>query len=64
MFQMTKSENREIINAVRFMNGRRPDIAARRVATLYRSARTTKSQNEILTFAIAYKLINLPDWIV
>ena len=61
---MTRSENREIINAVRFMNGRRPDIAARCVATLYRSARTTKSQNEILAFATAYKLILLPEWIV
>lgn len=60
---MTKSENREIINVVRYINAGMTDTAARALSALYRAARTTKSQNEILAFGMAYKLVSLPDWI-
>lgn len=61
---MTKSENREIINVVRYINAGMTDTAARALSALYRAARTTKSQNEILALGIAYKLVSLPNWIV
>lgn len=60
---MTKSENREIINVVRYINAGMTDTAARALSALYRAARTTKSQNEILAFGMAYKLVSLPEWI-
>jgi UDP-N-acetyl-D-mannosaminuronate dehydrogenase len=61
---MTKSENREVLNAVRYINAGMTDTAARALSALYRSARTTKSQNEILALGVAYNLVTLPEWIV
>jgi len=61
---MTKSENREVLNAVRYINAGMTDTAARALSALYRSARTAKSQNEILALGVAYNLVTLPEWIV
>jgi len=61
---MTKSENREVLNAVRYINAGMTDTAARALSALYRSARIAKSQNEILALGVAYNLITLPEWIV
>jgi len=61
---MTKSENREVLNAVRYINAGMTDTAARALSALYRAARTAKSQNEILALGVAYNLVSLPEWIV
>lgn len=61
---MTKSENREIANAIRYSAaGLGPDYLARALSALYRSARTTKSQNEIMAIALAYGVVNNPEFI-
>ena len=59
----TQSETRELINAVRYINAGMVDTAARAVSALYRAARSTKSQNDILAFGMAYNLVSLPEWI-
>jgi UDP-N-acetyl-D-mannosaminuronate dehydrogenase len=59
----TQSETRELINAVRYINAGMVDTAARAVSALYRSARSKKSQNDILAFGMAYGLVSLPEWI-
>jgi hypothetical protein len=59
----TQSETRELINAVRYINAGMVDTAARAVSALYRSARTTRSQNDILAFGMAYGLVSHAEWI-
>jgi hypothetical protein len=49
---------------VRYINAGMTDTAARALSALYRSARTAKSQNEILALGMAYNLVTLPEWIV
>ena len=61
---MTKSEYNEVIKAVRYINAGMTDTAARALSALYRAARSTKSQNEILAFGMDNKLVTLPEWIV
>jgi len=61
---MTKSENREVIRTLKFGITLGSDYMARSLSALYRSARTAKSQNEILALGMAYNLVTLPEWIV
>jgi hypothetical protein len=62
---MTKSETREITKALAMhAAGLGADYLARALSALYRAARTTKSQNEIMTVALAYSVVSLPDFIV
>lgn len=60
----TKSETRELINAVRYINAGMIDTAARAVSALYRSARTTRSQDYIPAFGMAYGLVSHAEWTV
>ena len=61
---MTKSENREIASAIRYSAaGLGPDYLARALSALYRSARTSKSQNEIMAIALSYGVVNNPEFI-
>ncbi len=60
---MTKSETREIANITKYALAGMDDTAARAASALYRAARTARSQEEIMQFAIAYKLVSNPEWI-
>ena len=60
---MTKSEQREISTAIRYSAaGLGPDYLARALSALYRAARTSKSQNEIMAVALAYGVVNNPEF--
>jgi hypothetical protein len=62
---MTKSETREITKTLALYSaGLGTDYLARALSGLYRAARTTKSQNEIMAIALAYRVVSLPDFIV
>ena len=62
---MTKSETREISTAIRYTAaGLGPDYLARALSGLYRAARTTKSQNEILAIALSYGVVSNDEFIV
>jgi hypothetical protein len=61
---MTKAENREIATALRYSAaGLGPDYLARALSALYRSARSAKSQNEILALARAYSVLSNPEFL-
>ncbi len=61
---MTKSENREIATAIRYSAaGLGPDYLARALSALYRSARSAKSQREILVLARAYSVLSNPEFL-
>jgi hypothetical protein len=61
---MTKAENREIATAIRYSAaGLGPDYLARALSALYRSARSAKSQNEILVLARAYNVLSNPEFL-
>ena len=60
---MTKSETRELAHIAKYAAAGMIDTAARAASALYRAARTTKSQNEILAFAMAYRLVSHPEFI-
>jgi hypothetical protein len=62
---MTKAENREIATAIRYSAaGLGPDYLARALSALYRSARSAKSQREILALAIAYGANQSAEFII
>ena len=61
---MTKSETREITKTIAYGSELGSDYMARAISALYRAARTTKSQNEILAIAVAYGLVSNPEFIV
>ena len=60
---MTKSENREIATIVK-MQHFGANYVARALSALYRSARTSKSQNEIMAIALAYGVVSNSEFIV
>jgi len=55
---MTKSESREAAKIVVFGQELGADYMARALSALYRAARTTKSQNEIMAIALAYGVVS------
>ncbi len=62
---MTKYEAREIALCVKYSEaGLGPDYLARALSALYRAARSTKSQNEILALADVYNVASNPEFIV
>ena len=62
---MTKSEIREVSLAIKYTAaGLGPDYLARALSALYRAARSTKSQNEIMAVASSYGAIGHPEFIV
>jgi hypothetical protein len=61
---MTKSETREITRCIALHSaGLGLDYLARALSALYRAARTTKSQNEIMAVALAYKVVSHDEFI-
>ena len=62
---MTKSESREIAKSVQYSEaGLGKDYLARALSSLIRSARSSKTQNEILAIAAAHGVTSNPEFIV
>lgn len=61
---MTKSEIRESTQAIAYGQTLGADYLARALSALYRSARSSKSQNEILALAMAYKVVTSDEFII
>lgn len=59
---MTKSEKREIAVTLK-MQHFGANYVARALSALYRSARSKKSQDEIMAIALAYGVVNNPEFI-
>jgi hypothetical protein len=55
---MNKSELREVTKTLQHGATLGNDYMARALSALYRSARTAKSQNEILAVALAYSVVS------
>ena len=60
---MTKSEQREVSRLDLYLAHGMIDTAARAIATLIRSARTTRSATELRAIAAALQLDAHPDFI-
>jgi hypothetical protein len=60
---MTKAENREIATVLK-MQHFGANFVARALSALYRSARTAKSQDEILAIALAYGVVSNDEFII
>jgi len=60
---MTKSEQREVSRLDLYIAHGMTDTAARAIATLIRSARTTRSANELRAIAATMKLDKHPEFI-
>ena len=62
---MTKSESKEVAKSIQYSEaGLGKDYLARALSSLIRSARTTKSQNEIMAIAVAHGITSNPEFIV
>ena len=62
---MTKSESKEVAKSVQYSEaGLGKDYLARALSSLIRSARTTKSQNEIMAVAVAHGITSNPEFII
>jgi hypothetical protein len=60
---LNQSQQREISKTLVFMQELGKDYGARALSALYRSARKTSQQNEILAIAIANGLVSNSEWI-
>ena len=61
---MTKSESKEVARSIQYSEaGLGKDYLARALSALIRSARTTKSQNEIMAIATAHGVTSNPEFI-
>lgn len=61
---MTKAEIRETTQAIAYGKTLGADYMARALSALHRSARTTKSQNEILALAEIYNVTKNDEFII
>ena len=61
---MTKAETREATKALTYGQTLGADYMARALSALYRSARTAKSQNEILALALRARVVSNPEFII
>jgi hypothetical protein len=62
---MTKSESKEVAKSVQYSEaGLGKDYLARALSSLIRSARSSKSQNEILAIATAHGITSNPEFII
>lgn len=62
---MTKSESKEVAKSVMYSEaGLGKDYLARALSSLIRSARSSKSQNEIMAIAVAHGITSNPEFIV
>jgi len=59
---LNKSQPRAVQIDLQHYNNGNHSAAARGLSALYRSARKTSQQEEILKLAMAYSLINHPDF--
>jgi len=61
---MTKSESKEVAKSVQYSEaGLGKDYLARALSSLIRSARSSKSQNEIMAVAVAHGVTSNPEFI-
>jgi hypothetical protein len=61
---MTKSELKEVAKSVQYSEaGLGKDYLARALSSLIRSARSSKSQNEIMAIAVAHGVTSNPEFI-
>jgi hypothetical protein len=61
---MNKQETKQAQRVIQYGASLGVDYIARGLSALYRSARTTKSQQAILALGIAYKAVSSNEWIV
>ena len=61
---MTKSEIRDVSKTIQYGATLGPDYIARALSALFRSARSKKSQNEILAVALAYGVLSHEEFII
>lgn len=61
---MNKSETREVAKIIQFGQHLGADYMARGLSALYRAARTTKSQEQILAIAVAYQVVSNSEFII
>ena len=61
---MTKAETREAAKTIQYGATLGPNYMARALSALYRAARSTKSQNEILALALAYGVVSNDEFII
>jgi hypothetical protein len=59
---LNKSQLRAVQIDIQHYNNGNHSAAARGLSALYRSARKTSQQEEILKLAMAYSLVNHPDF--
>jgi hypothetical protein len=61
---MTKSETREATQAITYGQILGADYMARALSALIRSARTTKSRDELYALALRARVISNPEFII
>ena len=61
---MTKAETREATKTIQYGATLGTDYMARALSALYRAARSTKSQTEILALALAYGVVSNDEFII
>ena len=61
---LNQNQQREIAKTLAFMAELGKDYGARALSALYRSARTTSQQNEILAIAIANGLVSSDEFVI
>jgi len=61
---LNQSQQREIAKTLVYMTELGKDYGARALSALYRSARNTSQQNEILAIAIANGLVSSNEFII
>ena len=64
MSTLNKSQLREATKIITYSAELGTDYLARGLSALYRSARKTSQQDEILALALAYKVASNPEFII
>jgi len=64
MSTLNKSQLREATKIITYSASLGDDYLARGLSAMYRSARKTSQQNEILALALAYKVVSNPEFII
>ena len=60
---LNKTQQRELHTAIARIPSLGTDYAARRISALYRSALKDSQRRELLSIALAYKLLSSSDWV-
>jgi hypothetical protein len=60
---LTKFQQREVNTALARLPVLGADYAARAISALYRAAMRDTQKRELLSIALAYRLVSSPDWI-